>query len=94
MEIETFNARTEGEQNPTPTPVYDKEEQKKHVPKTGKRGAPQAFAHILFDMLENHETTVDWTKDGLAFLIKSPGTFASETLDKYFNHKNVSSFQR
>ena len=86
--------KTEKEEKPAPSPpVYAKKEHK-NFPKTGKRGAPQAFAHILFDMLENQESTIEWTEDGAAFLIKSPNTFASETLEKYFNHRNVSSFQR
>lgn len=66
----------------------------KKYPRTGKRGSPQAFAYILYGILENKEPTIEWLQDGSGFIIDDLNKFASETLPKYFSHTNVSSFQR
>lgn len=41
----------------------------KELPRTGKRGAPQAFPHLLFLMLEREsKDVIHWTQEGRAFV--------------------------
>lgn len=41
----------------------------KELPRTGKRGAPQAFPHLLFLMLEREpKEVIQWTEEGRAFV--------------------------
>ena len=65
-------------------------------PRTGRRGAPQAFPHKLFHILSDAHNArfVRWTKDGQGFVILDQGGFAESVLPKYFRHKNFPSFQR
>jgi len=64
-------------------------------PRTGKRGAPQAFAHKLYEILEAESTEViAWSGTGRAFFIKDMDIFVSQVLLKYFRHVKYSSFQR
>mmetsp|Transcript_33137 Transcript_33137/g.42546 ORF Transcript_33137/g.42546 Transcript_33137/m.42546 type:complete len:456 (+) Transcript_33137:192-1559(+) len=64
-------------------------------PRTGKRGAPQAFARKLFQILEEDDTdTIAWNDIGDAFFIKHPERFLEEVLMKHFRHDKFPSFQR
>lgn len=50
----------------------------KELPRTGKRGAPQAFPHLLFLMLERESNDIiQWVQDGRAFA--SDRVFAKES---------------
>lgn len=82
----------------------------KELPRTGKRGAPQAFPHLLFLMLERESSDViRWTQEGRAFvsvarlalsshclsqMISDLSAFIANTLMKYFRHSRYASFQR
>mmetsp|Transcript_2936 Transcript_2936/g.9168 ORF Transcript_2936/g.9168 Transcript_2936/m.9168 type:complete len:186 (+) Transcript_2936:44-601(+) len=67
----------------------------KELPRTGKRGAPQAFPHLLYLMLEREPTEViRWTQEGRAFMIMDLPAFIKHTLVKYFRHTRYASFQR
>lgn len=64
-------------------------------PKTGRRGAPQAFPRRLYALLDKEDPKIiSWTRDGDAFVINDMGSFTNKTLVKYFNHSNYKSFQR
>ena len=64
-------------------------------PRTGKRGAPQAFPRKVFEILsEQPAEIISWTPSGLAFMIHDMPRFVSEVLQKYFAHQKFSSFQR
>lgn len=65
------------------------------LPRVGKRGAPQAFARKLFEILttESH-AVIAWNDDGTAFHVKDVESFSEETLTKYYRHSKFSSFQR
>lgn len=65
------------------------------LPRVGKRGAPQAFARKLFEILTTESTSViAWNKQGTAFHVKDVDTFSEQTLTKYYRHSKFSSFQR
>ena len=67
----------------------------KYYPRTGKRGAPQAFPRKLFEILsEQPAEIISWNPSGLAFMIHDMPRFVSEVLQKYFAHQKFSSFQR
>jgi hypothetical protein len=67
----------------------------KTLPRTGKRGAPQAFPHLLFMMLEREEGRhINWCADGLSFEVPDKDVFVRETLPRYFRHSRFASFQR
>uniref|UniRef100_A0A7S3JR78 HSF-type DNA-binding domain-containing protein n=1 Tax=Aureoumbra lagunensis TaxID=44058 RepID=A0A7S3JR78_9STRA len=67
----------------------------KELPRTGKRGAPQAFPHILYQMLEREsQDIIHWCQDGRAFVIDDVTSFITKTLVKYFRHSRYASFQR
>ena len=67
----------------------------KCYPRTGKRGAPQAFPRKVFEILsEQPAEIISWTPSGLAFVIHDMPRFVSEVLQKYFAHQKFSSFQR
>lgn len=41
----------------------------KNLPRTGKRGAPQAFPHLLYMMLSKEpQEIIGWTDDGRSFV--------------------------
>ncbi|CAM9395745.1 unnamed protein product, partial [Phaeothamnion confervicola] len=64
-------------------------------PRFGKRGAPQAFAQKLFEILSNEDQeVVCWTASGSGFVLKDPRRFSEEVLIKYFRRNIFSSFQR
>jgi len=64
-------------------------------PRTGKRGAPQAFPRKLFEILcQEPGDIIGWTEGGSSFLIKDMETFVIQVLMKYFRHQKYSSFQR
>ena len=64
-------------------------------PKTGKRGAPQAFAHKLVQLLADEpDDIVAWSEDGTAFSIIDMRRFVSEVLPRHFSAAKFSSFQR
>jgi hypothetical protein len=66
----------------------------KTLPRTGKRGAPQAFPHLLFMMLEREEGRhINWCSDGLSFEVPDKDIFVRETLPRYFRHSRFASFQ-
>lgn len=65
------------------------------LPRVGKRGAPQAFARKLFEILTTEsQAVIAWNKQGNAFHVKDVETFSEETLTKYYRHSKFSSFQR
>ncbi|CAM9512467.1 unnamed protein product [Choristocarpus tenellus] len=65
------------------------------VPRVGKRGAPQAFARKLYEILTTESSEViGWNKAGTAFHVRNVETFAEEILTKYYRHSKFSSFQR
>mmetsp|Transcript_16445 Transcript_16445/g.49708 ORF Transcript_16445/g.49708 Transcript_16445/m.49708 type:complete len:844 (+) Transcript_16445:182-2713(+) len=67
----------------------------KELPRTGKRGAPQAFPHLLFLMLEREsKDIIRWCPEGRAFMISDLSAFIANTLVKYFRHSRYASFQR
>ena len=64
----------------------------KYYPRTGKRGAPQAFPHLLFMMLEREEGRhINWCSDGLSFEVPDKDIFVRETLPRYFRHSRFAS---
>ncbi|KAH8091203.1 DNA binding protein [Aureococcus anophagefferens] len=69
---------------------------RRHRAFAGKRGAPQAFPHLLFMMLEREVEagTVHWCEGGAAFEIADLDGFIADTLVKYFRHSRYASFQR
>lgn len=75
--------------------IKDKKAAPKRFPKTGKRGAPQAFAYILYSILENEPVEIaSWSEDGKSFSVHDGDRWANLVLQKYFRHTNQSSFQR
>jgi len=67
----------------------------KRYPKTGQRGAPQAFARKLYEILEKEPPeTVSWNSTGDAFSVNDVEKFSHEILMKYFRHSKFASFQR
>lgn len=65
------------------------------LPRVGKRGAPQAFARKLYEILSTESTSViSWNSSGTAFHVRDVDTFSEETLTKYYRHSKFSSFQR
>merc|ERR1719440_2252172 len=67
----------------------------REYPRTGKRGAPQAFPRKVFEILsEQPADIISWNPSGLAFMIHDMPRFVSEVLQKYFAHQKFSSFQR
>mmetsp|Transcript_34206 Transcript_34206/g.43683 ORF Transcript_34206/g.43683 Transcript_34206/m.43683 type:complete len:379 (+) Transcript_34206:70-1206(+) len=64
-------------------------------PRTGQRGAPQAFARKLFEILDVESADiVSWNIAGNAFFVKETERFSKEILMKYFRHSKFASFQR
>jgi len=64
-------------------------------PRTGKRGAPQAFPRKVYEILsEQPPAIVSWNTSGRSFSIHDMDRFVSEVLQKYFAHQKFSSFQR
>jgi len=48
----------------------------KELPRTGKRGAPQAFPHLLFLMLEReNQEIIRWCQEGRAFVSRRSRIF-------------------
>ncbi|CAN0078119.1 unnamed protein product, partial [Discosporangium mesarthrocarpum] len=65
------------------------------LPRVGKRGAPQAFARKLYEILATESRDViGWNKAGTAFHVRDVDTFSEEILTKYYRHSKFSSFQR
>lgn len=65
------------------------------LPRVGKRGAPQAFARKLYEILTTESTDViAWNAQGTAFHVKDVDTFSEQTLTRYYRHSKFSSFQR
>ncbi|CAM9608037.1 unnamed protein product, partial [Sphacelaria rigidula] len=65
------------------------------LPRVGKRGAPQAFARKLYEILTTESTAViAWNAQGTAFHVKDVETFSEQTLTRYYRHSKFSSFQR
>lgn len=65
------------------------------LPRVGKRGAPQAFARKLYEILSTESTSViSWNSAGTAFHVRDVYRFSEETLTKYYRHSKFSSFQR
>lgn len=65
------------------------------LPRVGKRGAPQAFARKLYEILTTESTSViAWNEQGTAFHVKDVDTFSEQTLTRYYRHSKFSSFQR
>mmetsp|Transcript_4207 Transcript_4207/g.6886 ORF Transcript_4207/g.6886 Transcript_4207/m.6886 type:complete len:354 (-) Transcript_4207:174-1235(-) len=63
--------------------------------KVGKRGAPQAFARKLYEILEVESTDhIAWNDTGSAFYIVNMEVFTEQILMKYFRHQKFPSFQR
>ena len=80
---------------PRPPPLAHDPAVLKTLPRTGKRGAPQAFPHLLFMMLEREEGRhINWCSDGLSFEVPDKDVFVRETLPRYFRHSRFASFQR
>ena len=64
-------------------------------PRTGKRGAPQAFPRKLRRLLdEQPPDVVRWRADGAAFAVMDMARFRAEVLERYFSHTKFASFQR
>ena len=64
-------------------------------PRTGRRGAPQAFARKLHMILcEEPDDVICWTTSGQGFMIYNLDKFVTNVLLKYFRHQKFSSFQR
>lgn len=67
----------------------------KSYPRTGKRGAPQAFPRKVFEMLsEQPADVVGWSPSGASFVIADMQRFERDVLPQYFAHRKFSSFQR
>lgn len=65
------------------------------LPRVGKRGAPQAFARKLFEILTTEsQAVIAWNGNGTAFHVKDVDAFSEDTLTKYYRHSKFSSFQR
>mmetsp|Transcript_18523 Transcript_18523/g.70082 ORF Transcript_18523/g.70082 Transcript_18523/m.70082 type:complete len:518 (-) Transcript_18523:1563-3116(-) len=65
------------------------------APRTGRRGAPQAFPHKLYQILCGpHSHAIRWTADGGGFVIVNQEAFQNEILPDFFRHRNFTSFQR
>ena len=80
---------------PRPMPMAHDPRVLRSLPKTGKRGAPQAFPHLLYLLLEREAgDVVRWTATGRAFEILDLDRFIGDTLVKYFRHSRYASFQR
>eukprot|EP00639_Heterosigma_akashiwo_P005561 CAMPEP_0194570134 /NCGR_PEP_ID=MMETSP0292-20121207/7568_1 /TAXON_ID=39354 /ORGANISM="Heterosigma akashiwo, Strain CCMP2393" /LENGTH=273 /DNA_ID=CAMNT_0039420517 /DNA_START=46 /DNA_END=867 /DNA_ORIENTATION=+ len=63
--------------------------------KVGKRGAPQAFARKLYEILEVESTDhIAWNDTGSAFNIVNMEVFTEQILTKYFRHSKFLSFTR
>ncbi|CAB1114505.1 unnamed protein product [Ectocarpus sp. CCAP 1310/34] len=61
----------------------------------GKRGAPQAFARKLAEILATESTaTISWNANGSAFQVHDVERFSEDILTKYYRHSKFSSFQR
>jgi hypothetical protein len=70
-------------------------ELKRLCPRVGRRGAPQAFAKKLYEMLSRESRDVlCWNSAGTAFHVKDPETFEDDIIMKYYRHSKFSSFQR
>jgi len=92
------------EQSHELSPSEDSEETEKEVfadgksvglVRTGKRGAPQAFARKLYDILEaESRDIITWNSSGNAFIIANLDLFRDYILMKYFRHQKFPSFQR
>jgi len=64
-------------------------------PRTGKRGAPQAFARKLYEILESETCDcASWNDAGNAFFVKDIERFSNDILMRYFRHNKFASFQR
>mmetsp|Transcript_7708 Transcript_7708/g.12888 ORF Transcript_7708/g.12888 Transcript_7708/m.12888 type:complete len:413 (+) Transcript_7708:178-1416(+) len=64
-------------------------------PRTGQRGAPQAFARKLYEILEVEPgDLLSWNAAGNAFFVRDIDRFSKEILMKYFRHSKFASFQR
>eukprot|EP00752_Nemacystus_decipiens_P017912 g16057.t1 len=69
----------------------DRPEQPRH----GKRGAPQAFARKLAEILRDEaESVISWNEAGTAFMVKDVERFSQDVLVKHYRHSKFSSFQR
>ena len=64
-------------------------------PRTGKRGAPQAFPRKLFELMQAEDAgVISWDPEGSSFLIRDMETFTNDVLERYFKHHKFTSFQR
>eukprot|EP00968_Pinguiococcus_pyrenoidosus_P004822 scaffold309_cov235-Pinguiococcus_pyrenoidosus.AAC.26 len=70
-------------------------EQARKYPRTGKRGAPQAFPRKLFELLASEDRRViSWDAEGECFAIMDMEVFTRTTLERYYKHRKFTSFQR
>lgn len=59
-------------------------------PRTGKRGAPQAFARKLYEILLNESPAViAWSESGDSFFIHDIDEFVNNVLLKYFRRTGL-----
>lgn len=64
-------------------------------PRHGKRGAPQAFARKLAEILSTESSDcISWNSQGTAFQVHDVERFSEDILTKYYRHSKFSSFQR
>ncbi|CAM9788675.1 unnamed protein product, partial [Hapterophycus canaliculatus] len=61
----------------------------------GRRGAPQAFARKLAEILSTESPDcISWNAQGSAFQVHDVERFSEDILTKYYRHSKFSSFQR
>lgn len=66
---------------PAATVVPDRPDQPRH----GKRGAPQAFARKLAEILRDEaEAVISWNAVGTAFMVKDVDRFSQDVLVKHY----------
>lgn len=86
---------SDGSDSDVPSSLTSSASTCKSYPRTGKRGAPQAFAHKLYEILEDvDDLVIAWNPAGKSFTIHDMDRFVEEVLHKYFRHRKYSSFQR
>ena len=79
-----------------PRAVVDKKPKPNRMyPRTGKRGAPQAFPRKVYEILSQQPPEIiGWNPSGRTFCIHDMNRFSKQVLKKYFAHEKFSSFQR
>ena len=56
-------------------------------PRHGKRGAPQAFARKLAEILRDEsEEVISWNEPGTAFMVKDVESFSQDVLVKHYRY--------